>query len=178
MAATWSRGLLRPLLWLNLMMFAAVLGLAGWCLDKYIDRGAHQRLTGNMSTVYLLVFTLIAGAVGVCSVLAGLVHLRAWRGDSLAAAISSALISWAITSLACGVACKHIQLGNRGKRLRSLEALVIILTGTQLSYLTLLHMGLMSSRCGVGYRSHCNAYGMMQQEMNRETEAMRRADAV
>ncbi|KAG0489185.1 hypothetical protein HPP92_007996 [Vanilla planifolia] len=164
MAATWSRGLLRPLLWLNLMMFAAVLGLAGWCLDKYIDRGAHQRLTGNMSTVYLLVFTLIAGAVGVCSVLAGLVHLRAWRGDSLAAAISSALVSWAITSLACGVACKHIQLGNRGKRL--------------LSYLTLLHMGLMSSRCGVGYRSHCNAYGMMQQEMNRETEAMRRADAV
>lgn len=50
----------------------------------------------------MLMFALIAGAIGECSVLIGFTHLRAWRSDSLATAASSAIISWAITALAFG----------------------------------------------------------------------------
>lgn len=59
-------------------------------------------LGGNPSTSFMLIFALMAGVVGVCSVLSGLVHLRAWRSDSLAGASSLAVISWAITALAFG----------------------------------------------------------------------------
>ncbi|PKA47140.1 hypothetical protein AXF42_Ash017085 [Apostasia shenzhenica] len=114
MATTaWSKGVLRPLLVLNLMMFVTVLGLAGWSLDRFIDRDSHRRFRGNMLTINLLVFSLIAGAMGLCSVVAGLVHLRAWRGDSLASAVSSALISWAMMTLTFGLACKHISIRSR-----------------------------------------------------------------
>jgi hypothetical protein len=50
----------------------------------------------------MLIFALMAGVVGGCSVLSGLVHLRAWRSDSLAGTSSLAVISWAITALAFG----------------------------------------------------------------------------
>lgn len=59
-------------------------------------------LGGNTSTGFLLIFALMAGAVGVCSVLTGMLHLKAWRSDSLAGALSSALVSWALTALSCG----------------------------------------------------------------------------
>nr|CAD1826520.1 unnamed protein product [Ananas comosus var. bracteatus] len=123
-----SRGLMGPLLLVNLVMYVLVLALAGWSLDKYIDRQTHRRkcsinsargsqlselqfslnfvccadLGGNMSTEYLLIFALLAGAVGACSVLAGTMHLRAWRSDSLASAVSAGLVSWALTALSFG----------------------------------------------------------------------------
>lgn len=50
----------------------------------------------------MLVFALLAGVVGFCSLLSGLIHLRAWRSDSLASAQSLAAISWAITAIAFG----------------------------------------------------------------------------
>nr|CAD1826479.1 unnamed protein product [Ananas comosus var. bracteatus] len=124
-----SRGSMGPLLLVNLVMYVLVLALAGWSLDKYIDRQTHRRkcsinsargsqlnelqqfslnfvccadLGGNMSTEYLLIFALLAGAVGACSVLAGTMHLRAWRSDSLASAVSAGLVSWALTALSFG----------------------------------------------------------------------------
>jgi hypothetical protein len=46
----------------------------------------------------------MAGVVGACSVLPGLLHVRApWRGDSLAAAVSTGLVSWALSALAFGL---------------------------------------------------------------------------
>lgn len=92
-------------------MHAAVLALAGWSLNKFIDRETHRHLGGNTSTGYLLVFSLMAGVVGACSVLAGLVHVRAWRGESLAIAASTGLVSWALTALSFG--CYAIALLGR-----------------------------------------------------------------
>ncbi|XP_010909782.1 membrane protein PM19L-like [Elaeis guineensis] len=149
-----ARGFLGPLLSVNLAMYIVVLGLAGWSLDKFDDQEAHRHLGGNTSTSYLLIFSLTAGAMGSCSVLAGLLHIRAWRSDSLASAVSSALVSSALTALSFGLACKHINLGNRGRRLRTLEAFIIILTFTPLLYLILLHAGIMSNRYGPGYRNY------------------------
>uniref|UniRef100_J3LGR8 Uncharacterized protein n=2 Tax=Oryza brachyantha TaxID=4533 RepID=J3LGR8_ORYBR len=142
-----SRRYVGPLLCVNLVMHAAVLGLAGWSLNKFIDGETHRHLGGNTSTGYLLVFSLMAGVVGVCSVLPGFLHVRAWRGETLAAAASTGLISWALTALSFGLAFKHITLGNRGRRLRTLEAFIAILTLTQLLYLILLHAG--SLDCGM-----------------------------
>ncbi|XP_044416765.1 membrane protein PM19L isoform X1 [Triticum aestivum] len=156
-----SRRYIGPLLCINLVMHAAVLGIAGWSLNKFIDRETHRHLGGNTATGYLLVFSLMAGVVGACSVLPALLHVRApWHSESLAAAASTGLVSWALTALAFGfcptlappviLACKHITLGNRGRRLRTLEAFITISTLTQLFYLLLLHAGALSSVHGVG----------------------------
>ena len=50
----------------------------------------------------MLIFALIAGVIGACSVLAGLLHHLVWRNDSLAATASLSIISWAVTALAFG----------------------------------------------------------------------------
>lgn len=152
MARTVGRTLAGPLLLLNFAMYAIVLALAGWVLNKFINGESHPYMSGNTATQYFCVFSLLAGAVGVASMFSGGYHLRAWRTDSLAAAASSAIIAWILTALAFGLACKEIHLGHRGRRLKALEAFIIILTFTQLLYLILLHAGLVSSRYGPGYR--------------------------
>jgi hypothetical protein len=157
MARTVGRTLGGPLLILNFIMYVIVLGLAGWALNKFINMEAHPYLAGNTATMYFIIFSLIAGTVGVASTFSGSYHLRAWRTDSLAAAASSALIAWVLTALAFGLACKEIHIGHRGRRLKTLEAFIIILTFTQLVYLLLLHAGLVSSRYGPGYRD--SGYG-------------------
>ncbi|CAB4274449.1 unnamed protein product [Prunus armeniaca] len=114
-----GRGLMAPLIAVNLVVHLIMLGLAGWSLDKYINgEQNHPHLGGNPSTSFMLIFALIAGVVGACSMLYGWMHLRIWRTDSLAAASSSAIIAQAIVALAFGFVCKEIILGgHRGKRL-------------------------------------------------------------
>lgn len=59
-------------------------------------------LGGNPSTIFLLVYALIAGVIGECSVILGFAYLRVWNNASLAGAATSAIISWAVTALAFG----------------------------------------------------------------------------
>ncbi|KAA8547816.1 hypothetical protein F0562_004245 [Nyssa sinensis] len=100
-----------------------------------------------------------SGVMGACSVLAGLMHLRAWRSDSLAIAASSGIISWSITALAFGLVCKEIILGgHRGKRLQTLEAFISISAVSQLMYLVILHAGIFSSRFGPDYGTYGSQY--------------------
>ncbi|XAR71350.1 hypothetical protein NMG60_11028566 [Bertholletia excelsa] len=151
-----GRSLMGPLLMVNFVVNLILLGLASWSLDKYIngDRN-HPHLGGNPSTSFVLVFALLAGVVGVCSVLAGILHHRAWRTDSLAGATSPGIVSWAITVLAFGVVCKEIIMGgHRGKRLQTLEAFIAISMVSQLLYLLLLHAGMFDDRYGPSYRKY------------------------
>jgi cytochrome bd-type quinol oxidase subunit 2 len=93
-------------------------------------------------TQIFLTFVLIASVVGLASVLAGAHHLRVWRGESLAAAAAAATIAWLLTLLAMGVACKQIHTRyGRNKRLKTLEAFMIILSLFELLYLLALHLG-------------------------------------
>ncbi|EYU44649.1 hypothetical protein MIMGU_mgv1a0155012mg, partial [Erythranthe guttata] len=109
-------------------------------------------LGGNPSTVFLLVYALIAGIIGLCSVILGFAHLRVWNNTTLASAATSAIISWAVTALAFGLVCKQITMGgHRGKRLQTLEAFIAISGVSQLLYLLLLHAGIFSSRYGPTY---------------------------
>ncbi|KAL8472560.1 hypothetical protein ACS0TY_029675 [Phlomoides rotata] len=148
-----GRRLMGPLLMVNSVVCLILLGLAGWSLNKYIDgHQNHPHLGGNPSTIFLLVYALIAGAIGGGAVLSGYIHLRVWSNVSLATATTSAIISWAVTALAFGLVCKQITMGgHRGKRLQTLEAFVALSGLSQLLYLLLLHAGMFSSRYGPAY---------------------------
>ncbi|XP_050370483.1 membrane protein PM19L-like [Argentina anserina] len=154
MAQTVGRNIAAPLLFINLIMYLIVVGFASWCLNRFINgQTNHPSFGGNGATMFFLIFSILAGVMGIASKLAGAGHLRAWRSDSLAAAGSSSIVAWAFTALAFGLACKQINVGGyRGWRLKVLEAFIIILAFTQLLYVLLLHAGIFSSKYGPGYR--------------------------
>ncbi|XP_072957910.1 membrane protein PM19L-like [Typha angustifolia] len=160
MARTVGRNVAAPLLFLNLIMYIIVVGFASWNLNHFINgQTNYPGVAGNGATFYFLVFAILAGVIGVASKLAGANHIRAWRNDSLAAAASSAIVAWAVTALAFGLAIKEIHVGgHRGWRLRVLEAFIIILGVTQFIYVLMLHAGMFSSKYGPGYRDP--DYGM------------------
>ncbi|KAF6981994.1 hypothetical protein CFC21_000436 [Triticum aestivum] len=145
-----SRSMVAPLLVLNLVMYIVVIGLASWNLNHFINGTTNYAgVAGNGATFYFLLFAILAGVVGAASKLAGVHHVRTWRGDSLATSASSALVAWAITALAFGLACKEIHVGgHRGWRLRVLEAFIVILAFTQLLYVMALHAGLFGGQFG------------------------------
>ncbi|XP_030462079.2 membrane protein PM19L-like [Syzygium oleosum] len=141
------------LLLLNFCMYAIVLGIGGWAMNRAIDHGfiigpgfdlpAHFSPIyfpmGNAATGFFVTFSLIAGVVGVASVIVGVNHIHSWNADSLPSAASAAAIAWTLTLLATGFACKEIELRIRNSRLRTMEAFLIILSATQLIYIATIH---------------------------------------
>lgn len=57
----------------------------------------------NGATLYLIIFSLVAGVVGAVSCLFGLNHVTYWGPDSLPAAAAAAAIAWSLTMLALGL---------------------------------------------------------------------------
>ncbi|XAR66656.1 hypothetical protein NMG60_11012957 [Bertholletia excelsa] len=141
------------LLLLNFCMYAIVLGIGGWAMNRAIDHGfiigpgfdlpAHFSPIyfpmGNAATGFFVTFALLAGVVGIASVISGVNHVRFWNSNSLPAAASAATIAWSLTLLAMGFACKEIELQIRNARLRTMEAFLIILSATQLMYIAAIH---------------------------------------
>ncbi|CAK9251484.1 unnamed protein product [Sphagnum jensenii] len=145
-----GRALTTPLAVINFILYLIAAALAGWALNKYIDGSG----VGNAATQWFLPIALIASVVGLASILAGTHHLRVYRTDSLSAAHAAALIAWLLTLLAMGLAAKEIHIGGaRGGRLKTLEALLIILSLFQLLYLLSLHSGLLGSNYGPTYNN-------------------------
>ncbi|XP_057537623.1 membrane protein PM19L-like [Amaranthus tricolor] len=133
---------LRPaasfLLFLNLCMYGVVLGLSGWAMNRIINYGTVGG-GQNGATLYLIIFSLVAGVVGAVSCLFGLNHVTYWGPDSLPAAAVAAAIAWGLTVLALGFASKHIRLHTDSEHLKALEAFIIILSGTMLLYIGAIH---------------------------------------
>ncbi|MED6123605.1 hypothetical protein PIB30_050687 [Stylosanthes scabra] len=141
------------LLGLNFCMYVIVLGIGGWAMNRAIDHGfvigsglelpAHfspiQFPMGNAATGFFVTFALMAGVVGVGSVISGVNHIRSWTSESLPSAASVATIAWTLTLLAMGFACKEIELNIRNSRLKTMEAFLIILSATQLFYIAAIH---------------------------------------
>ncbi|CAI9755190.1 unnamed protein product [Fraxinus pennsylvanica] len=152
-----ANGQLKPvaglLLVLNFCMYAIVLGIGGWAMNMAVEHGfiigpgfdlpAHFSPIyfpmGNAATGFFVTFAMIAGVVGIASIISGFYHYRYWSTSSLPAAISAATIAWTLTLLAMGFACKEIELQIRNARLRTMEAFLIILSATQLLYIAAIH---------------------------------------
>ncbi|XP_050232348.1 membrane protein PM19L [Mercurialis annua] len=160
MANTQMKPVATLLLVLNFCMYAIILGIGSWAMNRAIDHGfiigpdfslpAHFSPIyfpmGNAATGFFVMFALIAGVVGAASALAGLNHIRSWTADSLPAAASVAAIAWSLTLLAMGFGCKEIELHNRNARLRTMEAFLIILSATQLLYIAAIHSAATNKR--------------------------------
>ncbi|WOG83346.1 hypothetical protein DCAR_0102521 [Daucus carota subsp. sativus] len=97
--------------------------------------------TGNMATGFLVIFSLIAGVAGFVTSLLGLNNVMQWDTPNLHAAAAASLATWTLTLLAMGLACKEINIGWADSNLRALEAMLIILSGTQLFATAAIHIG-------------------------------------
>ncbi|KAG0556604.1 hypothetical protein KC19_11G066500 [Ceratodon purpureus] len=140
-----GKGLTAPLMLVNFCLYFIAACLAGSILNRNLDANIGRNddvQIGNVVTVVFIPIALIASMVGLASVLAGARHLSIWRSDSLAAAASTSLIAWLLTLLAMGIACKEIHTGyGRSKRLKTLEAFMIILALFEFLYLLTLQAG-------------------------------------
>jgi len=140
-----GRAVTAPLAVLTFILYFISACLAGSVLNHNLDGGAGSSgpsFIGNAVTTTFLTIALIASVVGMAASLAGAHHLRLWRTETLAAAAATALIAWLLTLLAMGIACKEIHTGGyRNKRLKTLEAFMIILAFLELLYLLATHAG-------------------------------------
>ncbi|KAF3322197.1 AWPM-19-like family [Carex littledalei] len=163
------RDLSAPLLVINLIFYFIVMGYASWNLNHFINgQAASPGVGANQATIYFLIFAILAGVVGVTATLPGLYHNCLWRVDTLPAAASFAAIAWVFTALTFGLACKEIHIGGqRGWRLRVLEASIVILAATQLLYVLLLHTGMFNS-------NYCPDYEDPYKEPTRDRPLERR----
>jgi len=147
-----GRGLTAPLMVINFCLYFIAACLAGSILNRNLDANAGQNSNlpiGNVVTPVFIPIVLIACMAGLASVFAGAHHVRVWRTESLAAAAATSLIAWLLTLLAMGLACKEIHTRyGRSKRLKTVEAFMIILSLFELLYSLATHAG---SVTGEGY---------------------------
>ncbi|CAA3027740.1 membrane PM19L [Olea europaea subsp. europaea] len=83
------------LLVLNFCMYAIVLGIGAHFLPIYFPMGIA-------ATGFFVTFAMIAGVVGIASIISGFNNFRYWSTSSLPAAISATTIAWTLTLLAIG----------------------------------------------------------------------------
>ncbi|KAH7279101.1 hypothetical protein KP509_37G005100 [Ceratopteris richardii] len=145
MAFVLRRMFVAPLLIINFTLYFIIAAVAGWALDTAIDQG-WEAVSYNPATYYFVLFSLLAGVLGLGSKFSAAHHLTTWHHHSLASSSSVSYVSWLVTVLsyvswlvtvlAMGLALKQISLGGflRGEVV-FLEALVIIVAITHLSYL-------------------------------------------
>lgn len=160
------------LLLLNLCMYVILAIIGGWALNVAIDRGfiigpelrlpAHFHPIffpiGNFATGFFVLFSLLAGVVGIASAIVGFNHLRFWNYHSLQPAAALGLLAWALTVLAMGLACQEISFDRRNAKLGTMETFTIILTVTQFFYVLAIHGG-RSHGPGVPVERHSNVAG-------------------
>ncbi|KAG0562519.1 hypothetical protein KC19_9G152700 [Ceratodon purpureus] len=140
-----GKGLTVPLMVINFCLYFIAACLAGSILNRNLDANIGRNddpPIGNVVTPVFIPIVLVACMAGLASVFAGAHHVRIWRTESLAAAAATSLIAWLLTLLAMGLACKEIHTRyGRSKRLKTVEAFMIILSLFELLYLLATHAG-------------------------------------
>ncbi|XP_059632586.1 membrane protein PM19L-like [Cornus florida] len=143
------------LLILNLILYGIVIIMAAWAVNHGIERSQESASVlsiparifpiyfpfGNMATGFFVIFSFIAGIVGFTTSLTGIHNVIQWNAPNLYAAAASSLLTWSLTLLAMGLACKEIHIGWTDSNLRTLETIVILLSGTQLFCMGAIHAG-------------------------------------
>ncbi|XAR54612.1 hypothetical protein NMG60_11029829 [Bertholletia excelsa] len=134
------------LLVLNLVLYLIIIIISAWALNHGVVRARESASVlsiparifpiyfpfGNTATGFFVIFSLIAGVVGFVTSATGIANVAKWNLSDLHAAAASSLASWALTLLAMGFACKEIDISWTNSTLRTLEVMMIIVSGTQL----------------------------------------------
>ncbi|XP_073303743.1 LOW QUALITY PROTEIN: membrane protein PM19L [Primulina huaijiensis] len=140
---------------LNVFLYFIVIAIAAWAVNHGIERSRETssqlsppaRLFpiyypfGNMATGFVIIFSLLAGVVGFTTSITGINNVLKWNAPSLQAAVASSLVTWLLTLLAMGLACKEIDVGWTDSNLRTLETVLIMLSGTQLFCTAAIYVG-------------------------------------
>ncbi|KAI5654246.1 hypothetical protein M9H77_31433 [Catharanthus roseus] len=143
------------LLILNVILYFIVTVISAWAVNHGIERARETAsyLTpparifpiyfpfGNLATGFLVIFSFLAGIMGIITSITGIQNVMQWNTPNLHAAAASSLITWLLTLLAMGVACKEINIGWTEANLRTLEVVLIILGGTQMFCTAAIHAG-------------------------------------
>ncbi|KAL2229844.1 uncharacterized protein LOC105171413 [Sesamum indicum] len=144
------------LLVLNVILYFIVIAVAAWAVNHGIER-SHETASvlslparifpiyypfGNMATGFVVFFSLIAGVVGFSTSITGINNVIQWNVPNLHAAATSSLISWMLTMLAMGFACKEIDIGWTESNLRTLETILILVSGTQMFCTAAIYIGI------------------------------------
>ncbi|KAI5064158.1 hypothetical protein GOP47_0020828 [Adiantum capillus-veneris] len=141
MAGGLPRAATLGLLILNFCVYMILLALAGYVMNLSIN-GALDPVSTSEMTTYLAIFSLVAGAVGMGSVLSGLHHVHTWTLESFTASAAIAIIALLLSWEALGLASKEINENQfRGPPVKALESFAIIVGGTQLFYVIALRLG-------------------------------------
>ncbi|GAA0156425.1 hypothetical protein LIER_13930 [Lithospermum erythrorhizon] len=143
------------LLILNVILYFVVISISAWAANHGIER-SHETASvlspptrifpiyypfGNMATGFVVILSLLAGVVGFTTSITGIQNVVQYDAPNLYAAAASSLITWLLTLLAMGFSCKEIDLGWTDGNLRTLEVMLIILSGTQLLCTGAIHAG-------------------------------------
>ncbi|KAH7279100.1 hypothetical protein KP509_37G005000 [Ceratopteris richardii] len=110
MAFVLRRIFVAPLLIINFTLYFIIAAVAGWALDTAIDQG-WEAVSYDPATYYFVLFSLLAGVLGLGSKFSAAHHLTTWHHHSLASSSSVSYVSWLVTVLAMGLALKQISLG-------------------------------------------------------------------
>ncbi|GJN18414.1 hypothetical protein PR202_gb05575 [Eleusine coracana subsp. coracana] len=128
---------------------------SGWAVNAAIDRGfivgPELRLLthfhpiffpiGNFAVGFFVLFSLIAGVVGIAYAIVGLTHLRFWNYHSLQLAAVFGLLVWALTVLAMLYSIVFSMHDGSSFTGNHVEAFTIILTVMQFFYILAIHGG-------------------------------------
>ncbi|KAF5752318.1 hypothetical protein HS088_TW01G00226 [Tripterygium wilfordii] len=143
------------ILLLNLGLYTIITIIAAWAVNHGIQRSRESASGlsvplqifpiyfpfGNMATGFFVIFSLLAGVVGMGTSLIGLQHVKQWDISGIYAVAASSMMSWSLTLLAMGFACKEINLGYRDSNLRTLEVVTIIAGATHMIGTGAIHAG-------------------------------------
>lgn len=141
----------KPLTWflvlLHILCFAALLIMCAIVFDSYNDGGRGSLLVRRSPAVLMtLVFSFLAGAVGLATMIMAMIHGTAWNEASRYSTVAANLVTFALVALAFGFACKvaHTKpykgLGGIGNLMIAIVAFDIFLGLGMLLYLS--HLGL------------------------------------
>ncbi|KAK9685010.1 hypothetical protein RND81_10G249600 [Saponaria officinalis] len=154
MASEGPRSAALLLLIVNLVLYFVIMVISGWAVNHAIEN-THESASvlsiparifpiyfpiGNMATGFFIIFSLLVGVLGITTSILGMYNVMQWTASSLYAAATSSLAIWALTVLGMGLACKEINVGYTDSNLRTLEVIMIIVSGTQLVCMGAIHI--------------------------------------
>ncbi|EEF45416.1 membrane protein PM19L [Ricinus communis] len=131
---------------INIALYFIIVVIASWAINHGIIRTRETASVlsiparifpiyfpmGNMATGPFIIFSLLAGIVGIAASLTGLHNMLQLNVPNLHTAAASSVTALSLTLLAMGLACKEIDIGWTDSNLRTLEVVTIIVSATQL----------------------------------------------